>query len=647
MYRYILTITIMLLLAGFVVFPRPSLADDGKNSAPATLTISEPQREVLTAAKAWKIEITHNYPRNTKLKGAISIQEDCERLLEQAGWEVDAQKGTVVLRIRVVGTAKSSSYHATPPTRYSGAEVIINAVITTADSPPKTILTFSSVKGTINTPYTIGGGYLTPADAPYDRAYQQCRDFHTQLLSIIYAVKGAKAAYGSNFRDACSAIIQASSDRAFVPLLIDDLLTDNRHRDVATCLGAMGDTRAVEPLCMSLVDKDGDVWEPAASALGKLGDVKAVPPLRTALLSVNSKPSPVASALRDLKWRPETAKEKVTYWLALDEPNKVKQMKAEAIPVLIELLSVEKWAAPAAAQLLGEMKEASAVSPLSRTLLGGKSSAGWKRRSLRLAAAKALSKIGDPKVVEPLAMALMSDDDDDVREACVTGLGKSSSELAVKSIAQAMGSDDDSSVRKMCATELGKAEGELAVKSLIQAVLTDKEASVVIAAEDALGQLRARGSVECLLKSLNHENSGVRTHAAHALKLIGDTRAVPAISDRLEKETDKQVRQAMVDVLAELGAQAGTLSFEAHISLLAKQRDWEELRTFLNEQPTDKVIESLRLDEELVNKVARFILAQRTEKYDLQSYDDWKQWWKLQGDEPSTGGTALKTPESN
>ena len=506
--------------------PTSSSSEDDMPKA-AVISIQESQRQILEDAKTWKVEVVYDLPHDPQKEDAIGLRKECEDVLKSGGFQIDDQTPTLVLRVRVFGVAKPESYYGTGR-RYTGAEVTINATVDTADSPQKTFLTFSEGVGCVSPPQSISSGYLTPADAPYSEAYRNCRDFYTQLLSVVHTVKGAEAVYKFRsdqdmpVRDHVLAFIYASGDRSFVPLLANELLTGQGWRldYVAACLGSFGDARAIEPLCISLVDKDGDVWEPAASALAKLGDVKAVPPLRTALLSVNSKPSSAASALRDLKWRPETTEEKVIYWLALDEPNKVKRMKAESVPVLIKLLDAEKWAAPAAAQLLGEMEEVRAVSSLSRTLLGSKSLNSWKGRSLRLAAAKALSEIGDPKVVEPLAMTLMS--------------------------------DDDNNVRKVCATGLGKVGGEQAVKCLTQTVLADNDSGVVIAAEDALGQLRARGSVECLLKSLNHKNSGVRTHAAHALKTIGDAKAAPALRNRLVTEKDDKARKAMAEALAGL-----------------------------------------------------------------------------------------------
>jgi HEAT repeat protein len=509
--------------------PKRASSNSGEEMPQATvLSIRESQRQILAASKAWKVEVVCDFPHDAQKEDVTGLRKECEAVLRSGGFQIDDQAPALMLKVRVFGAAKPESYSGAGR-RYTGAEVTVNATIETADSRKEAILEFSEAVGSVSPPQSISGGYEAMADAPYSEACQYGRDFHTQLLSVIHAVKGAEAVYrfrsdqDMRVRGHVLAFANASGDRSFVPLLIEELLTGRGNwelGEVAACLGNLGDAKAVEPLSMSLVDEHGNVWEPAASALARLGDAKAIPHLRRALLGATSKPNPVASALRDLQWHPETAKEKVIYWLALDEPNNVKQLQAEATPVLFELVNAEKWAAVTAAQMLGELRERSAVESLSRVLLGGTSSNPWEGRLLRTAAATALAEIAGPKTIEPLAMALMS--------------------------------DGDSGVRKACATGLGKAGGETAFKSLVQAVLADKDAEVVMAAEDALGQSKDRGAVECLSKSLDHNNAGVRIHAAHALKSIGEAQAVAALQKRLNAEKDEEVRKAMAQALAAL-----------------------------------------------------------------------------------------------
>jgi HEAT repeat protein len=51
------------------------------------------------------------------------------------------------------------------------------------------------------------------------------------------------------------------------------------RESAAEALGAIGDSRAVEPLIKALNDADSDVRESAAVGLGKIGDSRAVEPL--------------------------------------------------------------------------------------------------------------------------------------------------------------------------------------------------------------------------------------------------------------------------------------------------------------------------------------------------------------------------------
>ena len=296
--------------------------------------------------------------------------QDCETILKRAGYQTDASGATVLLKIRVKGSAQSASYMASPSLRYSGAELIINASLITTDPAPKTVVSFSEVRGVRETPWSISGGYLTPADAPFVETYGECAGFDAQLFSVVLAVKGTRPIYDCTAEYYLSknafTFIRASGERSFVPLLIANLLAGKgtAFGYIAGCLGALGDLRAVEPLCMSLTDKQGNVCLPVVAALAKLGDARAISHLRGALLSTNAlgtwaslAGSEVASALRTLDWRPETAREKVLYYLALNETNQLQAMKGAAVPMLLDLLNEEKGRSEVAARLLGTMKE--------------------------------------------------------------------------------------------------------------------------------------------------------------------------------------------------------------------------------------------------------------------------------------------------
>jgi HEAT repeat protein len=597
-------VTLFVILAQAAFPSRSGAAEEPKEELPPMLTLSEAQRQFLATVTAWKIEVSHDYPHATNRE--VPILRDCETILKRAGYQTDASGATVLLKIRVKGSAQSASYMASPSLRYSGAELIINASLITTDPAPKTVLSFSEVRGVRETPWSISGGYLTPADAPFVETYGECAGFDAQLFSVLLAVKGTRPIYDCTAEYYLSknafTFIRASGERSFVPLLIADLLAGKGTAlgYIAGCLGALGDLRAVEPLCMSLTDKQGNVCLPVVAALAKLGDARAISHLRGALLSTNAlgtwaslAGSEVASALRTLDWRPETAREKVLYYLALNETNQLQAMKGAAVPVLLDLLNEEKGRSEVAARLLGTMKEPSAIVPLSKALLGS------KRYGLRLAAAEALPEIGTAQAMEPLATALMSDSESRIRAACAKGLGV--------------------------------VGGALAPKFLGQAVLGDKDQAVVVAAAQALGRLKDRAGVEYLTRSLNHSNSAVRLEATQALREIGDAKAVPALRDRLEKETAKPVQESMIAAMAALGVEPKELSFTGRLRLLAEKKQWEEIRSFLDGQPTENVIEALALEEELVNKTARFILVTRTGKYDLQGHAAWKQWWDTEG----------------
>ncbi len=500
------------------------------------LPIGESQRHILASANAWKVEVTYDLPDTPEDGDTLGLREECEDILKAAGFQINDQSPALVLKVRVFGVARSA-YYSRFGQQYSGAEVTINATVDALNSRPQTILTFAEATGSVSPPSSINGNCPKMADAPYAEACHAGCDFYTQLLSIIHSLKGADVVYrfrdfsakkgsfsDANFRmrSCVLAFVNACGDHSFVPLLVDELLANHGRNaeDVITCLGDLGDPKAVEPLCTALAVDQSNVRERAARALAKLKDPRAIPYLRRAMLDADSRPTTQASALQVLQWHPATANEQVIYWLAMDETNEVRRSRVQVIPVLIELVGTNKWGAAAAARLLGELKAAEGVDVLARALLSGRRANPWEGRSLRLAAAEALAAISSPKSIEPLAMALMSDGDRDVRATCAMGLGKTG--------------------------------GNLPVKSLIQAALADKDEQVVIAAENALGESADRRAVSCLSKNLAHVSARVRAQAARALQSIGDNEAISALQSRFRTEKDEEVRKAIADAVAAL-----------------------------------------------------------------------------------------------
>jgi HEAT repeat protein len=76
---------------------------------------------------------------------------------------------------------------------------------------------------------------------------------------------------------------------------------------------------------------------------------------------------------------------------------------------------------------------------------------------------------------------------------------------------------------------------------------------VLRAAIEALGVLRIPGDVTILLPQLDHPSRDIRAAAAHALRDLGNTQAIPALRARYQQEQVKQVAIAISDALRVLG----------------------------------------------------------------------------------------------
>lgn len=76
---------------------------------------------------------------------------------------------------------------------------------------------------------------------------------------------------------------------------------------------------------------------------------------------------------------------------------------------------------------------------------------------------------------------------------------------------------------------------------------------VLRAAIEALGVLRIPGDVGVLVPQLDHPSRDIRAAAAHALRDLGNTQAIPALRARYQQEQLNQVRVAISDALRVLG----------------------------------------------------------------------------------------------
>jgi HEAT repeat protein len=161
---------------------------------------------------------------------------------------------------------------------------------------------------------------------------------------------------------------------------------------------------------------------------------------------------------------------------------------------------------------------------------------------VRAIAAKAILSIGADNSVAAL-VRLLSDKDEFVRREVAYALGLTKSRKATASLIQLLLNDKEDGVRAAAAVALGEVADESAVVSLANVLAAELEGGtkkknkmernvfVLRAAAKALGQIKSRAGVPALVATLSNEKlaDDVRREAAHALGLIGDPVALPAL----------------------------------------------------------------------------------------------------------------------
>ncbi|CAK0844498.1 unnamed protein product [Prorocentrum cordatum] len=206
--------------------------------------------------------------------------------------------------------------------------------------------------------------------------------------------------------------------------------------------------------------------ERAARALGELGDAEAVPGLLEALRG--------------------------------DADSKVRQAAAEALG--------ELGAAEAAPGLLEALRGDADFDP--RRLWGGPYppdlyNLGPRLRlpDVRLAAARALVKLGAAEAVPRLLEAMRGDADEHARHLAAEAFEELGAAEAAPGLLEALRGDADSSVRQLAARALGKLGAAEAAPGLLEALLGDADSEVRLAAAAVLGELGALRSDRSCFKT--------------------------------------------------------------------------------------------------------------------------------------------------
>jgi HEAT repeat protein len=239
-----------------------------------------------------------------------------------------------------------------------------------------------------------------------------------------------------------------------------------------------------------------------------------------------------------------------------------------------------------AAEALGKIGDPRAVEPLCAALKD-------KDQGVRGWSAEALGKIGDARAEEPLLVALKDEDNDEWFRARATDalewirvaqrwdsmswneqirwLEKTGDARVLEPFLTAL-KDDDRRVQRNATRTLVEI-GKPAVEPLL-AALKDDDKNVRRGVAFGLGGIGDARAVEPLLAALKDNFKDVREAAAHALGDIGDARAVEPLRAAL-KDDDKYVRAAAEMALEKLGVRpdiAESLEAESRVQQVGEAR---------------------------------------------------------------------------
>ena len=243
-----------------------------------------------------------------------------------------------------------------------------------------------------------------------------------------------------------------------------------------------------------------------------------------AIMEDGQAPSPEASAIEETAEEEQPAEEEEI------EEEKVK----DEIDIQIDLLKDSDWVARREAVItLGEMGDERCIEPLIRCLRDG----DWQ---VREAAVDALAQIGSP-AVELLIRYLR---DWDARKYTLKALGKINDERVLDPLISMLKNDEFKDDATWALAELGKP----AVAKLVEA-LDDRDEFVRKQSILALGEIKDSAAVDALIEKTKDPDWFTRLTAAASLEKIGDQRGREAVKPLL-KDPDLVVRMRIERMLA-------------------------------------------------------------------------------------------------
>ncbi len=176
---------------------------------------------------------------------------------------------------------------------------------------------------------------------------------------------------------------------------------------------------------------------------------------------------------------------------------------------------------------------------------------GAERPELRMAAANALGRLGEPSTL-PAILKTLTDPDPRVRLRACHACGSFADPRAVPALIERL--EDDSRVRRAAANALGGIATDRALAPLID-LLDDGDESIRRIAASALGKANNPQPVEPLARALGDESAIVRNAAVYSvIELLSNvpTKHSHAVRDRVVSELKAADDETVVEPLVEI-----------------------------------------------------------------------------------------------
>ncbi len=361
------------------------------------------------------------------------------------------------------------------------------------------------------------------------------REFHKSLLPVpaemrrrpVDGRKLVEALTGRNkvawFHRGTVAIIHRGVSNATVRWLRTDLKSADaaKRAKAATLAGVMDDVRMIPLLLSAAKDRDPGVSKNALTSLDELGWSVAL------LVEPDTALNLAAKVIAKGAMFARRGVARGGLWAGGEK----------ALPLIEKALDdKDSIVRSFAAESLGKVGGEKALAVLGKAL-------EHKCAYVRASAGEALAQLGDEKAL-PLLEKALTIRRASTRKSAAQALGNVGGKKA-RALLKKVLDGEDAAARSGALLALGRADGRKAL-ALLGKAMKDKDADIRASAAEALGSVGGERALALLEKSLNDREPNVREATARALLEAGGKRASDALLARLRRETDGDVRAAII-----------------------------------------------------------------------------------------------------